>query len=127
MDAQCWTVCLHRSLTDENFCCRKTGDLFIQQRIVPQNAGPFRVVEVLPSTLTFHRDGIANTVSIYRLTLAPTLIPVQHIMNGANNGNIDQLPTGPMRHNAHQKQVTDDIDRTMNTDKDERNVDNDNN
>lgn len=47
-------------------------------------------------------------------------------MNHANNGNKDELQTGAMRQNAHQKQVVDDIVNTKNTESDECNADNDN-
>lgn len=70
--------------------------------VVSLKGDPFRVVKVLPSTVTIDKDGISDTVLIYRLALAPTRTTVQNVMNNSINRSRDDQPTGTMRPSVHQ-------------------------
>lgn len=88
--------------------------------------GPFRVVNISPSTVTIDNDCISNTMSIHPVTLLPTLISVQDAMNDENTGNKDELPTGATGQNESSKKVIDELVNTKNRDSDKRVIDNDN-
>lgn len=78
-------------------------------------AGPLRVVEVSPSTVTINENGLSSTVSIDHLMLAPTPITVQDVISNANNGNKHELRTGAVWQDENLNQVADDIVNRKNT------------
>lgn len=92
-------------------------------KLMSPKVGPFRVVKVSRSTTTIHEDCISNTVSTDRVTLAPTPTTIEDVMNDANNGKNDKLPTGAMQQAAHLNHVMDNIINAKSRDSDERNVD----
>lgn len=69
-------------------------------------AGPFRVLQTLPSTGTINNDGISNTVSIDCTTLAPTPINFQDVLRNSSSGTWDRLPIDPMQYTSHKTPAT---------------------
>lgn len=66
-----WTLDLRRTATNDYFC----GWPLVTEaynKLMPPETGPFRVIEVPPTTISIDAVGTGNTVSIYKATLAPS-------------------------------------------------------
>lgn len=78
-----------------------------------------------PSPVTTDDDSISNTLSIDRVSLASTPTTVRDVIKDSHNGKKDELPTGAIPKNAHQKRVMNDVVNTKDTQSDQRYDDND--
>lgn len=58
---------------------------------------PFRIVEISAKTVTIGEYGESSSVLIDRVTMAPTTVLAQDVMNYGMNGNKDGLTTSEIK------------------------------
>lgn len=75
----------------------------LKSKLMWARNGPFKIVKTLPTTVPIDEDVISSTVLIERITLAPALTAAQDVMDDANHGNKDGLPTDTMQKIVHTK------------------------
>lgn len=69
---------------------------FSRNKLMYPKIGAFKIVEILPSTVSMDKDGISNTVSIDHTPLVPTLISINDIGYNVNSDKKSGLPTDPI-------------------------------
>lgn len=72
-------------------------------KLVSHKGGPFEIVFISPIKVIVEENGISITISIDDITLVPTLMTVQDVMDDANSGNKNGLPNEAMQENVNLK------------------------